>query len=70
MGPWTLLTGGDCGNVGFGYTWFHTGLWQETVGIAIHICFCPRRRNLRGSPLMFFMFNDETYVDFLSFSLC
>ncbi len=68
MDSWTLLTE----NIGFGYTWFHTGLGQGTVGngIAIHSCFCPRRRNLRGSPLMFSMFNDEAYVDCLIFSLC
>jgi hypothetical protein len=36
----------------------------------VHSCFRLRRRNLRGSPLMFYMFNDETYVDFFSFSLC
>ncbi len=75
MSSWTLLTDGDCGevNIGFGYTWFHTGLWQGDSWDSYTQLFSrlrPRRRNLRGFPLMFSMFNDETYVDFLLFSLC
>jgi hypothetical protein len=66
MGSWTLLTGGDFRNIGFRYTWFHTRLWQGAIGIVVF----AQGDETFVTPLMFSMFNDETYVDLLSFSLC